>query len=70
MISEAFGILQTAFVAVMNWFSVILEKDGFGSYLLGAIFIILGYRFLLSPLFDKGSDMVRKNAYSEKHEDF
>ena len=68
-IQSGFSILGTTFQAVLGWFSQLLSKDDFGNYLMAAIFIVFSYRFLLSPLFDKGSDFVKKNIYSEKHED-
>lgn len=69
-IQAGFSLINTAFTAALGWFSQLLEKDNFGSYLMAAIFIVFSYRFLLSPLFDKGSDFARKNVYSEEHEEF
>lgn len=67
-IQFGFSILNTVFTAVLGWFSQVLEKDNFGSYLMAAIFIVFSYRFILSPVLDKGSDFARKNIYSESHE--
>lgn len=69
-IQFGFSILNTAFSAVLSWFSLLLEKDNFGSYLMAAIFIVFSYRFILTPVLDKGSDFAKKNIYSKSTENF
>lgn len=61
-------MLGNVFLNAYSWFLQIFVRAGALNYLLGAIFTVLVYRFLLAPLLDGsgGSDQAKKSGRKGK----
>lgn len=61
MLTEAISLFTTALSAAVQWLSMCFNQDGLFGFYLSVFFILLCYRFLLSPILGSaGSDKVKK----------
>lgn len=58
MLEQILSILSTCVLAVSSWFTRVMDLSGMGAFYLSSVFVILTYKFLLSPIFgrSRGSD--------------
>lgn len=60
------NIFTNAFSAVSSWFTQVIDATGMGPVFLAAVFIVVLFRRLITPIFGQaGSDRAKKSKQSK-----